>query len=287
MRFRFNRVLHDPDELAGGAAPAAPEQPAVEPATPPASFTAPPAPAGTPGPAPWATDLATRFEDEAVRGQVDTYLRETWQPRMTKLEQEYAPARQLYSDLQEDPDVTLVEVAAQLYGDDDPDRVRALAAALGVELEDDEDPSTPEAAAAETPAALDPRLAELLDEREATQRQTEWDDAMASVRESQPDLIDDLYIPFVVTAEGDMEVALERYRQTVGPVEAQIAAQRAAGVAPAGAAPAPPAVVGTGGTGAGVAPPAVAKRYTSMSAALDDWMDEERGASAPPVVGSA
>lgn len=281
---RFTRILFNTPDDTGAAA----EPPAAT--TPPEQFTPPPPPpaepaAPTPGPAPWSSDLESRFQDEAVRTQVDAYLRETWQPRVTKLEQETAPARALYQSFQEDPDVALVQAATELYWDTNPDAVRALAKSLKVEFEGDDDGDGEPRVEQKTddPPPMDPRVAEIIEEREAAKRQQEWDDAMKTIREQQPNLIDDLYLPLVVGAEGDMQAALEAYRERFAKYE-----QRGEAPAAEETAPPPPNVLGSDGGGAG-APPPVQKEYRGwggLDEALNDWLASERQ-PAPPAVGSA
>ena len=78
-----------------------------------------------PGPGPWASALE-RY-DESVRGDVDAYLREKWQPRVTKIEQRARELeesqlpegmQQFYLDLQEDPLTTAQRFITQLNGED-------------------------------------------------------------------------------------------------------------------------------------------------------------------------
>lgn len=79
------------------------------------------------GNAPWSTDLANTFEDEAVRAQVDQFIRGQVQPYTTKLEQdvaqyraqvdsdEYQQAKQYFEANQNDPHGVLAAQLLQLY----------------------------------------------------------------------------------------------------------------------------------------------------------------------------
>lgn len=63
----------------------------------------------TPGAGPWAKDLEAL--DLGVKGEVvDGYLRETWQPRVTQLEQELAVYRGLFEDTE------AAQIAANIAG---------------------------------------------------------------------------------------------------------------------------------------------------------------------------
>jgi hypothetical protein len=104
-RFTFPLVTFDPNDVPSGE--------------PVAEVTPPVVPEPQAGP--WASDLEAYIQDPAARAQADKFLREKIQPRTTKLEQEssqYKPARELYDDLVNDPDNTLLAVATQLYGED-------------------------------------------------------------------------------------------------------------------------------------------------------------------------
>ncbi len=111
--------------------PSTTQSPPSAPPSPPELQPPPQQPAPPPGPAPWQADLEQTFQDPAVRGQVDAYLRSNWQPRMTQYEQQIAQAReaqQLFDAYQQDPDAANIAVNRQLYGDEYADQ---LASSLG------------------------------------------------------------------------------------------------------------------------------------------------------------
>lgn len=88
--------------------------------TPAAPAAAPPVP--TPAPSgPWSNDLAQVFADEAVRGQVDSFLREKVQPYTTRLEQQARANEQatnLWQNFETDPINTYVQVTHELLGEE-------------------------------------------------------------------------------------------------------------------------------------------------------------------------
>lgn len=101
-------------EIAAAAAAAAVATPEPVAATEPAPVAVTPEPAAA---APWTKDITERFTDEAVRAEVDAYLREKQQPYITKLEQERAEALNktwVHDQLNERPE-SLSEIAEQLY----------------------------------------------------------------------------------------------------------------------------------------------------------------------------
>lgn len=268
MLRRFTQFLMKPDEPVAGD-PATPE------VTPEPAAVTPPEPVPTPaaGDAPWSQDLVSLFPDEAVRGQVDQYLRTKVQPHTTKLEQQVAAAQNataLYTDLQADPVGTFTAIGEQLFEDE---QVAALKAALGIE--EPAAPITP-AAAPITPA-MDPRLEALLAREEERERQQHWD--TETQRIGIPAEQHRLLAPFVVAAEGDFDAAKAAYDQYVADFTA------AHGAPPAAEPPAPvaPGVLGTGDGGGG-APVPVEPKYDSLDAAFDATMDEIRAARSAPAV---
>lgn len=256
---------------------------AVVPATPPAPapVATPPASIPTAGEAPWAKDLAAIIPDEAVRGGVDGYIREKWQPRMTQLEQEVAnsaTARALYGDFQNDPVDTFLSVAGEIF-EDQPDILTGIQG-LFTPAADPAAPATPVAALPPEQARM---LAEWQAEREAEQQATAYATQIAALKAAHPEdtLIDEGRLaPFVVSANGDIDAAYAGFRAFIAEFPG---AQPAAVVAP----PAP-AVLGTSATSGGGPTPPTATRYASLDAALDDAMVDLRASrEAPPtVVGS-
>lgn len=107
-----NMLYLAPDEpVPGGeAAPAAvPQAPAAPEAQQPNEASSP-----------WANDLSQAFPDEAVRGQVDHFLKTTVQPYVTRREQELGEIGNVWNQLWDDNETfpTYLELANQLYGQD-------------------------------------------------------------------------------------------------------------------------------------------------------------------------
>jgi hypothetical protein len=228
------------------------------------------------GSGPWANDLNSLFEDEGVRGQVDTFLRDKVQPYVTQLEQRSKPseeqelAYQLYEDFQSDPSSTYLAITEELFGEDGAIAIqRALAESYAV---DDETPiATP------TQTSADPRVLEAVDYIERQRAQEAYDSDVGQLAETDPDLDRDLLHPFVVAADGDIQAAYERYRHWYDGVKSKFVPAEEPVEAEA------PAVIGSD-VQTPAAPP-TQKTYSSLDDALDDFFAEERG-SAPPVVGA-
>jgi hypothetical protein len=255
-----------------------PVEPVVEHA-PVAAVEPPAAPAPTPpaaGDAPWAKDLATLFPDETVRTQVDTYLRANVQPHVTKLEQEYAPARKLWEDLQGDGDVdTFLSIAEQRFGTEYADRVSKVFEELALAEE--------AASVADPPpaAVLTPEQQANHEWIQAQRVESEYNSELARVKEAGVVLTspqkEAWFANFVVGAEGNFDEAARRWE-----------ASGLANVPDAGpppvvppADPAPPTL----GDGGGPVLP-TEKKYASISDAVDDAMDDLRAArEAPAAVG--
>jgi hypothetical protein len=248
-------VLLDTDETPGGGEP-----------TPEAA----PAPTSD---APWASDLQGLGLDADSFGKVDGYLRQSWQPRMTQFEQqvaELAPARELYQDFV-NPDTaadTFLAVGAQLFGDE---KAEALAKLIAEQ----------EAAAAAEPAApaqqLDPRVQALIEREEAAEREAAYRSELDRVKSTNPDLDEDLFHPFVIAADGNIDAAVQRYNQWHGQARSKFAPAEAGEAAP-------PTALGTG-DGGGTAVPPTSPRYDSIDAALDATLAEMRPGT-PPAVGT-
>ncbi len=272
----------EPVEAAPAAEIAAPETPAVA----AAEVAAPETPAVAA--APWAAKLAERFTDEAVREQVDAYLREEHQPYVTKVEQERAAARAeaeaasekawVFDDLNADPNAALKAIAEQVYGEDIATRIAelldqgaapAVAEATAVAEEADPEqialdalpPEVREAvefaksqraaqAAAEQAAVEETELAE------ATKVYDEW---RAGVMAANPDIAEVDIHAYVYAADGDMEQGLANYR--------------AAHPAPAAPVQTPPATLGGAGNG-GLQP---TRRMSSLAEAAGAVYDGAAG----------
>lgn len=109
---------------------------------------APQAPAA-PGPAPWQKDL-DGLELGDFTPKVDQYLREQWQPRVTKLEQDYAKYNDLFGG-----EFDNAEAASAMFGAfrEDPEQAfMMLANAMGYKLDgEQEGPQEPQAPEAPQP----------------------------------------------------------------------------------------------------------------------------------------
>ncbi len=97
------------------------DQQAAPDPTPAATPPAPAAPTPVSSQGPWSSDLAQVFADEAVRGQVDSFLREKVQPYTTRLEQQARANEQatnLWNNFETDPINTYVQVTHELLGEE-------------------------------------------------------------------------------------------------------------------------------------------------------------------------
>lgn len=259
-------AAQDPSAATTPAAP----QPVAPAAAPPAT---PPAPSQEPQ-GPWANDLATAFPDEATRTQVDQFLRGTVQPHVTKTEQEAANARKLYDAFANDGDQAFLDVAAELYGDQEATQIATF---LGLDAGES---STPQAPATTPQAQRDPEVQALLDERRERQEAEAFKSEFDKV--NTDGVLDyDLFVPFVAKA-GSFDQARKDY------LAHQAALREAAGVTtPTPETPTPPPVVG--GEAQGAAVPPTEEKYETVNDAIDAFAAEERARAgqitppAPPV----
>jgi hypothetical protein len=250
--------------------------------------------------APWSADLAQRFPDEATRQQVDAYLREVQQPRMTQLEQqasqyktELVDAEQalgLWKGFEENPGETFFSVTSQLFDEETANKILSM-------ISDDSNPQGQQQAAQVVadasqqaaqqaqmaqPPALAPEYKELLDRLKQQDAETQYykaiDDVLANPanKDLDGDLLRENIHPFVAATEGDFDAAVVRYRAMVsrfGPpaTDTDIAAHNA-----------PPVLDGQGAATNG-AP--VTRKYT-LDEAIKETFDELKANAqrpAPPV----
>lgn len=241
----------------------------------------------TTGDAPWSADLATRFADEAQRAEVDAFLRETVQPYVTQREQSAKPALELYEDLQANPGATYLELTTDLFGDD---AAKAITAYLEQEYGEGNEPApavTAQASAAqpEKPGeGTDPRITEMLNDWEEQRNEKLYASELSRLQTANPavPIKDDLFRPFVVAEEGDMERAFLSYQSFITSARAELFKDAATEGAPT----APPAL-GSGNQSAGTPPP-TEKHYESVGEAIEDWAAEMKAAGqniAPPAPG--
>lgn len=274
-------LFETPDDTGGGATPPAPEQdPAPAPAAQPPATT-PPAPVS-----PWAADLAAVVTDDDTRAAVDQYLRSNWQPRMTQFEQqvaEAAPALELVNDFRSDPVATFQAVANEIWSDD-PQMVARITAAFAQEQQPAAPPTPP---ADSTPR--DPEVEEMLADYQAQQREKAWDDAIVALKAAHPEdptISGPTLSPFVITADGNFELAYQGYRRFIAELQQahglttpQAEAAAAAQAAQAATTAPPPPSLGTAESSPSTPP--VQKRHASLDDALDEFLDEQRSARQP------
>lgn len=246
-----------------------------------------------PAAGPWSKDLAETFEDEGVRAQVDEFLRGKVQPHVTQLETKAAnsgneEAERLYNDFQEDPEGTYLALTTELFG---KEFAEELVNSLQGEAQegDEEEPPEPEAEGDEDDdlEKLPPQVREMIEEREEQQAREQYDAELARLKEQDPQLNEKWFAPFVVTAEGDMDLAYEGYKAWIDDAQPQAgkegdvdaaAAEAAENVDPN--AEAPPTI---GSDSQGTSTPPTEKNYETLDDAMDDFFAENRGGPAPPV----
>ncbi|MGZ6852645.1 MAG: hypothetical protein ACXVGB_00655 [Mycobacteriaceae bacterium] len=243
-------------------------------ATPPAPVEAAPAPPqpAPVGDGPWAQDIRSTFQDPEVQRQVDAFLRSKVQPHVTQVEQQYAPARELWQDLQaEDQSQSLgtyLAIAEQLYG---PEVAQAVASSLEAQFTQPQQPETP----APAQPQLTPEQQQAIDWANAQQAEQLYQSELARVKASDPNVRDELFHPFVVGSEGDFDQALAAYQNWHA---------QAYPAAPAEPAPEPPATLTGEGAPAAI-PPTEPARQT-LDSALEDTLAEMRAnRGAPTTVG--
>lgn len=240
--------------------PVVPEVPETPPETPPVAD------------APWSSDLAGYVVDPAERANADRYLREKWQPHVTKLEQDLASARPgvaLHNDFVNDPDNTFVAVAQELWGDDAHDKLQELFAS--------QNPETPPPAANEPPPQ-DPRVTAMVEAYEVSEQQRQYQDLLTQTKTANPDveIVDALFHPFVIAADGDFSEAVPTYQAWLTEARSHL------GSPPPPSTP-PPSTLGSDTPGG--PPPPVQPRYATIDEALDATLDEMRSSRQPAPVG--
>lgn len=227
------------DAVAASMAAAAAAAPPTEPAAPePTETPAAPAPAETPvaeaakpaaevaeesttgGAAPWDKAVGERFTDPEQAKAVSEFMRESYQPYVTTIEQERAELRDramLFDQFEEDADSTMREVAAELYGDEVADKVAEILAAQGVDP--DEPAADAPAVKADAVSSLSKEDQEALawakEQRTATTQQAQMDEYLADAAPhiaANPDIPAATFHRYVATTGGDFEVAVAAYR---------------------------------------------------------------------------
>lgn len=242
-----------------------------DPAPEPPIAVEPPVPVADPAPAPtgpWADQLA-RF-DEALRPQVDEFLRTEIQPYITRLEQERPQvdpnAVKLYEDLNgENAAATYLALTGELF---DPELAEEIKATLVSHYGVDDTTGAGEPAA---PVERDPEVQAVIDAHYADSYKRDVSAALEA--NAIPEAWSDLIHPMIVSADGDIAAA-------AGALKAKLEANGVLAKPPTvDDVPDPPPVPG-------VVPPAppVAKNYGSdLGAAIDDFLAQQANTAPPPV----
>lgn len=227
---------------------------------------------------PWDTDLSF-IPDEGVRSQVSKYLADTWQPRVTQLEQSSKPAVELYNDFSEKPKDTLVEVAEELYGKD-------VATAFKGYLDEiegsQESPQVPQATAEQ--AERDPEVQAIIDWKRQQDEEAAFNAEFKRVQEANPAIPFDRELYMNAVAEtGDFDRAVEAYTTKYSDYLNWRASQDAANQPP----PEAPPVLGTS-EAQGHGEVQTERPNQTLDEAIDDYFNEQAvrgntGAPAPPV----
>lgn len=240
------------------------------------------------GSGPWADDLAEMFSDEGVRSQVDGFLRQRVQPRVTRLEQSVAdlePAKELYTAFEEDPGLTYLEITEELFG---PEMAETVREELLQRFAEGEAPAVDEdlPGVERTQQELDPRVARAVERVEEQEEREAYERELRRIKEQDSGLVDDDFHPFVLAAEGDFDKAYAGYKQWRDRVESRYREQFGSSqeTEESEAQEQPPAVLGSD-VQTPAAPP-TEKRYESMDEALDDMIADIKANKAPQVVGS-
>lgn len=174
---------------------------------------------GERGPSPWANDLQNLGLDPDSQKAVDDYLARQWQPRMTELEQAYAP----FKDKFESPeDAQHAADLLYMYRDDPQAAHQAVGEMLNEMVESGQiTPAEAEEAKEQMEDQAAPALSDehqkLLDdikaEREAAQNQKEFDILMEQVRGDIPQVDETWFAKMVIANNGDVDQAIADYKE--------------------------------------------------------------------------
>lgn len=227
---------------------------------------------------PWKADLESNFSDPKVRAEVDAYMRETVQPRITKLEQATAPnrdAERLWNDFISDPQATFHNVATEIYGEEESTKIKEL---LAAEAEGRESELSEEEEATAKEQVNDPRLKAVIEDFEARQAEEAYEVRLGELQEEHKDddgvvkVKAELFHPFVVAADGNFDAAYVQYQQWAKDAadEFGIKIPKAEDTTEE----APETVKG------GTTPPSTTPEFKDFDEALDAWEAEKKN---PPV----
>jgi hypothetical protein len=183
------------------------------------SATAPSTTGASGGEAPWSSSLAQAFPDEAVRGQVDQYLRSTVQPYITQREQDTAPWNAIWND--EDPETALntyLAVAEARFG---PEFAQAVLSGLEPLFGDGQgnEPGTPEARAL-IPAPRSSRSGSRSSRRRCSssgtsrcsqQEDQHYEEQLARAVQAEPSIkgLENIFSRYVVSSQFDDDRAID------------------------------------------------------------------------------
>lgn len=170
-----------------------------------------------PGQGPWAKDLEGLGLPPEYQQAVDKYLREKWQPRVTELEQQYAPykvfqspddgatAADLLYSLRENPQETykvLGQLIEEQYGPmTDAEKKEAVDQVVSDSQE-------------QQPQKDDPRLDyvdQLMQERELEQQMEDFQKLYEEQKQQFPELEEEWFAKLVLANNGDVENAMADY----------------------------------------------------------------------------
>jgi hypothetical protein len=272
-----------PDDRSATPAPdPEPTEPAAEP-TPAEPVAEPAAPPSPPATSPWDADLANRFEDPAQREAVNEFLRATVQPYVTRLEQESAGnrnANRLWEDFREQPADTFLSVAQELFGEDRAEELRRIVIEQDDEKSDVTEPTEYDVSLDELP----PEVREAAEFVRDQKRKEAWSRTIEQVRQANPDLKikDEFFAPFVNATDGDVDLAVQAYKEYVSSFADEYGFKPAETETPDPADEAPTTIGGE--TRAPTTPP-VESKPGSIEDAIDELWNDMQSAKAPQTVG--
>jgi hypothetical protein len=272
------------------------------------SATAPSTTGASGGEAPWSSSLAQAFPDEAVRGQVDQYLRSTVQPYITQREQDTAPWNAIWND--EDPETALntyLAVAEARFG---PEFAQAVLSGLEPLFGDGQgnEPGTPEAGTdtgapefEEWLALQPPEVQQFWNQQMQSQEDQHYEEQLARAVQAEPSIkgLENIFSRYVVSSQFDDDRAIDEAIQMwqaegwpdrvksnpelfglqTAPEGTQAAAAEpggAAALSQSGASA--PTVLGAGTATGGGGPGAEVPQADSLDAAVDMFFRDLNGA---------
>ncbi len=285
----FPQFLFDADDGAGTGGEAPPE-------TDPVDTEPEPTPSEEPTElsSPWANDVKEVFTDPDQQVAVDQFLREKYQPYVTKLEQEGAENRKannLWNQLTADQYGTFEKIADELYEPEVAARIKAAIDADEASNDDESDDNEPLVDLDDLP----PEVREAVEYQREQKNQALWNKEMSDTEALFDDdnedapykgikFEPDLFYPFISAADGDFEAAAAGYAEWAKKASSAFGLpDEITPPTPPEEQVTPPTAINSGSRQA--APPPQDKKYDSLDAALDDFLAEEN--APPPVVGNS